>query len=146
MKRRMISALLAALCAVMCLGLAACGGSLPSSEELQNYRELSWEGKELTVSLGENKSTNCNWDTKSKDDKIIDYSINRVFHLSSKAASEGDAAGILDAGFEGKGPGTTTIVCTTPVNWDGTGDGYTYIVTVTVNEDGTIAEATGEEQ
>ena len=32
----------------------------PSVDELKVYRELSWEGTELTVKLGENKSSGCN--------------------------------------------------------------------------------------
>ncbi len=139
MKRAFAALLLTAVFMLSCLGLAGCGG--PSEDELQNLREISWEGTELTISLGTNKSTGCEWTTKSQDDSVIDYSINRVFHLQ---ASGGKAVGVLDAGFEGKGAGTTTIECTTPVNWDGTGEGYSYTVTVTVNEDGTIESATGE--
>jgi predicted secreted protein len=142
MRKRVIVSLLATVFVMTCL-LAGCGDA-PTSEDLENYRELSWEGTELTISLGENKSTGCNWSTKPQDDKVIDYSVNRVFHMSDASGTEGQAIGILDAGFEGKGAGTTTIVCTTPVNWDGTGEGYTYTVTVTVNEDGTIENAVGE--
>ena len=119
-------------------------GCAKDNTDYENLRELSWEGKELTISLGENKTTECNWTTKSQDDKVIDYSINRVFHLSDKGAKEGQAYGRLDAGFEGKGEGTTTIVCTTPVDWEGNAPGYTYTVTVTVDADGNIVSATGE--
>ena len=126
---------------ISCISLTGCG---KDDTDYENYRNLSWEGTELTISLGTNKSTGCEWTTKSQDDSVIDYSINRVFHLSDKGASEGEAYGILDAGFEGKGAGTTQIICTTPCSWDGTGEGYTYTVTVTVNDDGTIESATAE--
>lgn len=127
--------------AMSCIFLTGCGGE---DVDYQSVREVNWEGTELTISLGTNKSTGCEWTTKSQDDKIIDYSIHRVFHLSDQGASDGEAIGVLDAGFEGKGAGTTQIICTTPVGWDGTGEGYTYTVTVTVNEDGTIESASGE--
>lgn len=120
--------------------LAGCG----DDTDYSTLRDVKWEGTELTISLGTNKSTGCEWTTKSQDDKIIDYSIHRVFKLSDKEATEGNAIGTLEAGFEGEGPGTTQIICTTPVGWDGTGEGYTYTVTVTVNEDGTIESASGE--
>ena len=125
-------------------GIALYGCS--DDTDYETLREISWEGTELTISLGTNKSTGCVWDTKSQDDRIIDYSINRVFHLSDERAKKGEAAGVLDAGFKGKAAGTTKIVCTTPVSWDGSGEGYTYIVTVTVDEDGNIVEASGEEK
>ena len=131
----------------LALGLSACSGGgnkKPSAEELKTYRELSWEGKELTVKLGENKSTNCNWSNEFGDDSIIDYSINRKFTLSDDAVKNGQSAGILSAGFEGKSAGTTTITFTTPCDWDGNKPGYTYVVTVEVAADGTIVSATGE--
>lgn len=120
----------------LCLSLTACG-----EEDLSTLREVSWEGKELTIKLGENQSSGCKWKTDPQDDKVIDYSINRKFTLQDFAK---EAVGTLSAGFEGKSAGTTTIVCTTPCGWDGTGEGYTYTVTVTVNEDGTIASAEGK--
>ena len=130
---------------VCCLLLASCGGSgKPSADDLKTYRELSWEGTELTVKLGTNKSTGCEWENKFGDDSIIDYSINRKFTLSDKAAMKGQSAGILSAGFEGKSAGTTTITFTTPCDWDGNQPGYTYVVTVEVAADGTIVSATGE--
>lgn len=116
----------------------------PSVDELKVYRELSWEGTELTVKLGENKSTGCNWKNEFGDDSIIDYSINRKFTLSDNAAKQGISAGILSAGFNGKNAGTTTITFTTPCDWDGNEPGYTYVVTVEVAADGTIINATGE--
>lgn len=131
---------------VLSLFLASCGGGgkKPSVEELKTYRELSWEGTELTVKLGTNKTTGCEWDNEFGDDSIIDYSINRKFTLSDKAAMKGLTAGILSAGYEGKSAGTTTITFTTPVDWDGNAPGYTYVVTVEVAADGTIVNAVGQ--
>ncbi len=133
---------------VLSLLLASCGGGgnkKPSVEELKVYRELSWEGTELTVKLGENKTSGCNWSNEFGDDSIIDYSINRKFSLSDNAAMKGLSAGILSAGFEGKSAGTTTITFTTPVDWDGNAPGYTYVVTVEVAADGSIVNATGQD-
>ena len=130
---------------VLCLFLTSCGGgSKPSVEDLKTYRELSWEGTELTVKLGTNKTSGCEWKNEFGDDSVIDYSINRKFTLSDKAAVKGLTAGILSAGFEGKSQGTTTITFTTPVDWDGNAPGYTYVVTVEVAADGTIVNATGQ--
>ena len=133
---------------LLTLLLTSCGGGgnkKPSVEELKVYRELSWEGTELTVKLGENKTSGCNWSNEFGDDSIIDYSINRKFTLSDKAAMKGLSAGILSAGFEGKSAGTTTITFTTPVDWDGNTPGYTYVVTVEVAADGSIVNATGQD-
>ena len=133
---------------VLSLLLASCGGGggkKPSVEELKVYRELSWEGTELTVKLGENKTSGCNWSNEFGDDSIIDDSINRKFSLSDNAAMKGLSAGILSAGFEGKSAGTTTITFTTPVDWDGNAPGYTYVVTVEVAADGSIVNATGQD-
>ena len=133
---------------VLSLLLASCGGGgnkKPSVEELKVYRELSWEGTELTVKLGENKTSGCNWSNEFGDDSIIDYSINRKFSLSDNASMKGLSAGILSAGFEGKSAGTTTITFTTPVDWDGNAPGYTYVVTVEVAADGSIVNATGQD-
>ena len=138
---------LTAMAAVLlCLLLAACGGSgnSPSVEELKTYRELSWEGTELTVKLGTNKDTGCEWKNEFGDDSIIGYSINRKFTLSDKGAVKGQTVGILSAGFEGKSEGATTITFTTPCDWDGNEPGYAYVVTVEVAADGTIISATGE--
>ena len=135
-KTRSLLSVLPALALVF--ALCACGGKGPSVEELKTYRELSWEGTELTVKLGTNKDTGCEWKNEFGDDSIIDYSINRKFTLSSKGASKSQTVGILSAGFEGKREGTTTITFTTPCDWDGSAPGYTYIVTVEVAADGTI--------
>ena len=135
---------IAVLALALCLSACSGGSKKLSAEELKVYRELSWEGTELTVKLGENKSTGCNWDNEFGDDSIIDYSINRKFTLSDNAALKGQSAGILSAGFEGKSAGTTTITFTTPCDWDGKEPGYTYVVTVEVASDGTIVSATGE--
>ena len=132
---------------LLTLLLTSCAGGgnkKPSVEELKVYRELSWEGTELTVKLGENKTSGCNWSNEFGDDSIIDYSINRKFTISSKAAAKGLSAGILSAGFNGKSAGTTTITFTTPCDWDGNTPGYTYVVTVEVAADGTIVNATGQ--
>lgn len=131
---------------LLTLLLTSCGGGnkKPSVEELKVYRELSWEGTELTVKLGENKTSGCNWSNEFGDDSIIDYSINRKFTISNKAAAQGLSAGILSAGFNGKSGGTTTITFTTPCDWDGNTPGYTYVVTVEVAADGTIVSATGQ--
>lgn len=122
--------------------LTSCAGTEVDYETL---RDVSWEGTELTIKLGENKSTGCVWKTHPEDDSVIDYSLNRTFKLANSNEKRSKAIGTLEAGFKGKGAGTTQILCTTPVGWDGSGDGLTYIVTVTVNEDGTIKEAKGEE-
>ena len=140
--------LIVAVLLVLSLFLASCGGGggkKTSVEELKTYRELSWEGTELTVKLGENKTSGCNWSNEFGDDSVIDYSINRKFSLSDKAAMKGLSAGILSAGFEGKSAGTTTITFTTPVDWDGNAPGYTYVVTVEVAADGSIVNATGQD-
>lgn len=136
-----ILALIVILCASGIV-MTSCG---KDSTDYEHLREVSWEGKELTINLGTNKSTGCEWTTKPEDDSVIDYSINRVFHLADAETMNGEAIGRLEAGFEGKGAGTSRVICTTPVGWDGTGEGLTYIVTVTVNEDGTIENAVGEE-
>lgn len=142
MRMKRSAVLLAALACIVMLMFTACGGD---NTDYASQRGVSWEGKELTITLGENKDTGCNWTTKSQDDSVIDYSIHRSFKLVDKAVKEGKVYGTLSAGFEGKGAGTTQIICTTPCDWDGTGSGYTYIVTVTVNEDGTIESAEGVE-
>ena len=138
------TALLVMAALVLSLLLAACGGKGPSAADLKSYRELSWEGTELTVKLGTNKSTGCEWKNEFGDDSIIGYSINRKFTLSDKGAASGQAIGTLSAGFEGKREGTTTITFTTPCDWEGNTPGYTYVVTVEVAADGTIVSATGE--
>lgn len=132
---------IAILCASV-FTLASCG---KDNTDYEHLREVSWEGTELTITLGTNKSTGCEWNTIPEDDSVIGYSVNRVFHLADSQVKEGNAIGSLEAGFEGKGAGTSRVICTTPVGWDGTGEGLTYIVTVTVNEDGTIENAVGEE-
>ena len=138
------TALLVMAAIILSLFLAACGGKSPSAADLKTYRDLSWEGRELTVKLGTNKSTGCEWKNEFGDDSVIGYSINRKFTLSGKGAANGQAIGTLSAGFEGKSKGTTTITFTTPCDWDGNTPGYTYIVTVEVAEDGTIVSATGK--
>lgn len=127
------------LLTILLVTLVACGAK---EEDLKTTRDLKWEGDELTVSLGTNKTSGCEWKAKFEDDSIIDYSIHSVFHLKSET---GKAAGISDQGFKGKSAGTTKIYLTTPVDWDGNSPGYAYVVTVTVEEDGTITNATGEE-
>lgn len=143
-KRNTAKALIVVMSIILSLILASCGGGGPSADDLKTYRELSWEGTELTVKLGTNKSSGCEWKNEFGDDSIIDYSINRKFTLSDKGAASGQAIGILSAGFEGKSAGTTTITFTTPCDWDGNQPGYTYVVTVEVASDGTIVSASGE--
>lgn len=137
MKKR---SLLLTACLIICLLLTGCGG--PKASELKDMRELSWEGTELTVTVGTNKSSGCEWTAEFEDDSIIDYSINRKFNIVSN--KDGQSVGYSEIGFEGKSAGTTTITLTTPCDWDGSGEGYTYVVTVTVDEDGTIVSAEGE--
>ena len=143
MKKILFAVLILMLCTSAVL-MTACGGG-GGKTDYENLREVSWDGTELTIKLGENKSTGCEWTTKPEDDSVIDYSTNRVFHMAGDGLSKGEAIGTLEAGFKGKGAGTSRIICTTPVSWDGKGAGLTYIVTVTVNEDGTIESAEGEE-
>lgn len=142
--RRPVKALSVLMAILLSLVLASCGGKGPSIEELKTYRELSWEGTELTVKLGTNKDTGYEWKNEFGDDSIIGYSINRKFTLSDKGAVKGQTVGILSAGFEGKRGGITTITFTTPCDWDGNEPGYAYVVTVEVAADGTIISATGE--
>lgn len=132
------TSILLALCLVICLLLTGCTG--PKAKNLAELRSLSWEGKELTVTVGTNKSTGCEWKASFEDDSVIGYSINRKFNVVS--SKDGQMVGYSEIGFEGKSAGTTAITLTTPCDWDGSGEGYTYIVTVTVNDDGTIASAT----
>lgn len=141
MKRSIFLMVLAMIVCLSTAALVSCGSK--NDTDYEHLRDVSWEGKELTIMLGENKSTGCDWTTKPEDDKVIDYSTKRVFHMAG--GSNGEAVGTLEAVFEGKGAGTSRIICTTPVGWDGKGDGFTYIVTVTVNEDGTIESAEGKE-
>ncbi|MBR3147252.1 MAG: hypothetical protein IKF54_03805, partial [Eubacterium sp.] len=114
MKRFIYLILLALLLCVTAAALASCGGK--SDIDYEHLRDVSWDGTELTIKLGENQSTGCTWTTKPEDDSVIDYSTNRVFHLS---ATKGEAVGTLEAGFKGKGAGTSRVICTTPVGWDG---------------------------
>lgn len=138
MKRITIAVMTLMLCAAGVL-LTACGGG--DKTDYEHLRNVSWNGTELTIELGENQGTGCVWATIPEDDSVIDYSTNRVFRLSANQT----AIGTLQAGFKGRGAGTTRITCTTPVGWDGKGEGFTYIVTVTVNADGTIESAEGKE-
>lgn len=137
MKKRSI---ILGACLIICLLLAGCGG--PKAKDLPELRELSWEGTELTVKVGTNKSTGCEWKASFEDDAIIGYSVNRKFHPMTN--KDGQAVGYSEIGFEGKSGGTTTITLTTPCDWYGSGTGYTYVVTVTVGEEGTIQSAEGK--
>lgn len=121
--------------------ILTCFVGCKKTTDYSGVRKLTWSEKELTISLGTNKSTGFEWTTKPQDDNIIDYSVNRVFHLDPQS---GEATGTLDAGFEAKGPGTSQIICTTPCGWDGTGEGETLIVSVTVGDNGNIESATFE--
>lgn len=138
--------LMLVLVLAFCSSAAVLTSCSSDDTDYEHLREVTWEGTELTIKLGQNKSTGCNWTTKPGDDKVIDYSTKRVFHLADSKVTNGEAIGTLEAGFEGKGAGMTRIICTTPVGWDGKGDGFTYVVTVYVNDDGTIANAEGKEE
>ena len=134
MKRRILSLLtLAALTLAL---LAACGASASS---IQATREVSFEGTELTVSLGSNKSTGYEW-SFDIDGDCIQQSIHKVFTVKPV---DGQATGVVHIGFEGLSEGDAVITLTTPNGWDGSGDGDTYTVEVSVNADGTIASASG---
>lgn len=142
MKKRNLRIVAFALLILMLALVAGCGKG-PKAADLPTFREISWEGKELTVSLGANRSSGCVWNVEFEDDSIIGYSINRVFHLVDN--KEGLALGYSAIGFEGKSKGTAKIFLTTPCGWDGSGEGLKYVVTATVNADGTIKSAVGEE-
>lgn len=116
------------ICLLITLALTGCSGSL------KNFREISYEGTELTVSLGADKATGYEWQAVINGD-CIRRSVNRSYELVdiSKGKSHN--------GFEGLSAGEATIVFTTPVGWDGTGEGDTYIVDVEVGPDGTILSA-----
>ena len=155
--RLIFAAVLVAILALALGVLVGCGGggggqstsasasaSSSGSNDLKDLREISWEGDELTVKVGTNKSTGCEWSSKFSDDSIIGYSVNRKFTLSGAGASNGQAVGTSAIGYKGKSAGTATITMTTPKDWDGNEPGYTYTVTVEVNADGTIKSATGK--
>ena len=115
---------------------AACGASESS---LRDTREVSFEGTELTVSLGTNKSTGYEW-SFTIDGDCIRQSVNKVFTLTP---IDGKATGVIHIGFEGLSEGSAVITFTTPNGWNGAGDGDAYTVEVSVNADGTIADASG---
>ena len=116
--------------------LSACGTSAGS---IQATHEVSFEGTELTVSLGTNKSTGYEWSFEIDGD-CIHQSINKIFTVKPV---DGQATGVVHIGFEGLSEGSAVITLTTPNGWDGSGEGDTYTVEVSVNADGTIAEASG---
>ena len=132
------------LAVVLCLLVLVGCGSSKQEVDLETLRELSWENDILTVTLGTNQTTGCEWSIHIEDDKIIDYTTGGALHLDVNIKTS-YLEGSLEKCFAGKNGGSTDIVCTTPVSWDGTGPGYTYVVTVMVNDDGTIAYATGAE-
>ena len=148
MKRRIaISIVVAIAAACLCAFIAGCAsGGDDSNPELKDTREVTWEDTILTINVGTNKSTGCEWKAEIGDDTVIGYGLHRIFHLSDDAAKEGLAAGISEITFEGKDAGQTTITLTTPVDWEGNEPGYTFKVLVLVNDDGTIAYANPEEQ
>ena len=133
MKRRILTLGLS-LALVLTL-LTACG----SARSIQATREVSFEGTELTVSLGTNKSTGYEWSFEIDGD-CIQQSINKVFTVKPV---DGQATGVVHIGFEGLSEGDAVITLTTPNGWDGSGDGDSYTVNVSVNADGTIASASG---
>ena len=124
------------LALVLMLSLAACGGSA----SIQETRQVEFEGTELTVTLGANKSTGYEW-SFTIDGDCIKQSINKSYTLKPV---NGQATGLSHIGFEGLSEGSAVITLTTPNGWDGTGSGDTYTVDVTVNADGTIASASGQ--
>ncbi len=142
MKKRNLRIIALALSILMLVLVSGCGKG-PKAADLPTFREISWEGKELTVSLGANRSSGCVWSVEFEDDSIIGYSINRVFHLVDNM--QGLAIGYSAIGFEGKSEGTAKIFLTTPCGWDGSGEGLKYVVTATVNADGTVKSAVGED-
>ena len=135
MKKRIAALLLAAVTASALL--AGCG---TSNKSLQDTREVSFEGTELTVTLGANKSTGYEWSFEIDGD-CIHQSINKSFTIKPV---DGQATGLSHIGFEGLSEGSAVITLTTSNGWDGTGSGDTYTVDVTVNADGTIASASGQ--
>lgn len=155
-KKITIVALLVAALALS--ALAGCGSSNTKQPEgpgaeastaeqtnaLKDLREISWEGNELTVAVGTNKSTGCEWKTKFEDDQIIGYSINRKFKLSDDGTLQGQAVGTSYIGYTGKSAGTAKIFMYTDKDWEGNEPGYEYTVTVEVGENGEIINATGE--
>ena len=132
--KKLSLALLLALCLSL---LAACGASAAS---IQETREVEFEGTELTVTLGANKSTGYEWSFEIDGD-CIHQSIHKVFTIKPV---DGQSTGLSHIGFEGLSEGSAVITLTTPNGWDGTGSGDTYTVDVTVNADGTIASASGQ--
>jgi len=133
MKQRILSLLLALGTLVL---LAACGGSA----SIQETRQVEFEGTELTVTLGANKSTGYEW-SFTIDGDCIQQSINKSYTIKPV---NGQATGLSHIGFKGLSEGSAVITLTTPNGWDGTGSGDTYTVDVTVNADGTIASASGQ--
>ena len=132
MKKRILT--LGLSLALLLTLLTAC---VTSAASIQATREVSFEGTELTVSLGSNKSTGYEWSFFINGD-CIQQSIHKVFTLKPV---DGQATGVLHIGFEGLSEGSAVITFTTPNGWDGSGGGDTYTVNVSVNADGTIAEA-----
>ena len=139
--KKLVAAIIALVAAcAMCAFIAGCSSG-DYETELRDMREVTWEDTILTINLGVNKTTGCEWSVDIGDDSVIGYGITRVFHLSDE---DNVAAGYSEITFEGKGAGSTTITFTTPKDWDGNEPGYTFRVFVLVNDDGTIANANGE--
>lgn len=111
----------------LCLLLSTC-------TPLEKFREISYEGTELTVTLGSNKETGYSWDVEIEGD-CIRRSINSYFK------TVGLLTGKSHISLEGLSEGSATIVFTTSAGWDGTGKGDTYVVNVDVGADGTILSA-----
>lgn len=122
----------------LCLALTACGGL--KDDEIKAMRNVSYERTELTVTLSTNKSTGYVWDFEIFGD-CIKQSINKSFKVTG---SQGNATGEASIGFEGLSEGEAVILFTTPNGWDGAGEGDAYTVNVSVNADGTIKSASGE--
>lgn len=126
------------LCIALMFTLCACG---PSDEDIQAVRDVSFDGAELTVTLGTNKSTGYEWDYEIYGESI-EETTGRSFKVTG---TEGDATGEVSIVFKGTSEGKAAIVFTTPNGWDGTGEGDAYTVSASVSGDGTILSASGEE-
>ena len=136
MKQKLV---LIVLTLIMAFAMTACGG--PSDEEIKAVRDVSFEGTELTVTLGTNKSTGYEWDYEIDNRDIIGPSVNRTFTITG---SEGEGTGEVAIGFKGSAPGNAVIVLSTPCGWDGSGSGDSYTVNVEVGDGGEIVSAEGK--
>lgn len=77
----------------MCLSLSACGGQ--ADEATKAVRSVSFEGTELTVTLGANKSTGYEWKFEIHGD-CVKQSRNKSFKVTG-----GQSTGEVSIGFQG---------------------------------------------